>query len=106
MGDEAGSGGAQGIPKRFLDLSADVREERLVRYVIKQLGQGRHVDDILKDEEVMALSSETSRTELMENPDLLKAIERQLKLQFSSYSAATAAGTEKSDADGKMGPAS
>jgi hypothetical protein len=105
MADEAGAG-AQGIPKRFLDLSADVREERLVRYVIKQLGQGRHMDDIMKDDEVMALSSATSRTELMENPAVLKALEQQLKSQFSSYSAATAKGTEESDADGKLGPGS
>jgi hypothetical protein len=60
--DEVDTG--SGIPKRFRDLSADVREERLVRYVVKQLGLDRHMDDIMKDEEVVAHSSEVTRTDL------------------------------------------
>ena len=98
--------GADGIPKRFRDLSADVREERLVRYVVKQLGQGRHMDDVMKDEEVVAHSSEVVRSELMQNPDVLKALEEQIKREFSDYTKETAPGVEGSDSEGKVGPAS
>jgi septation ring formation regulator EzrA len=85
--DEVDTG--SGIPKRFRDLSADVREERLVRYVVKQLGLDRHMDDIMKDEEVVAHSSEVTRTDLMQNPAVLRALEEQIKRQFSGYSAVT-----------------
>ena len=105
MADGVGSG-AQGIPKRFLDLSADVREERLVRYVIKQLGQGRHIDDVMKDEEVAALSSEVTRTELMEQPEVLREIEEQVQRDFSSYKIGATSGTEQSDTDQEAGPKS
>jgi len=96
--DEADSG-AQGIPKRFRDLSADVREERLVRYVVKQLGQGRHLDDVMRDEEVIVHSNEVMRTAVMQNPTVLKAIEEQTRRQFSGYSAATGPDSEDSRPD-------
>jgi hypothetical protein len=98
--------GAHGIPKRFRDLSADVREERLVRYVVKQLGQGRHLDDVMQDEEVVGHSSEVTRADLMQNPDVLRALEEQIKRQFSGYSAVTGPGTDDSGGEHKKGPKS
>ena len=105
MADEAESG-AQGIPKRFRDLSADVREERLVRYIVKQLGQDRHMDDVMEDEEVTTHSSEVSRTALMQNPAVLRAIEEQIKRQFSGYSAVTGPDADDSGSDREVGPTS
>ena len=45
---------SRGIESRFHDLSADVREERLVRYIIHQVDSGRHVKDIINDAYVIA----------------------------------------------------
>ena len=44
----------RGIESRFRDLSVDVREERLVRYIIHQVQSGRHVKDIINDAYVVA----------------------------------------------------
>jgi len=93
-------GGAGGIPKRFRDLSADVREERLVRYVVKQLGLDRHMDDIMNDDEVLAHSGEITRPDLMQNPAVLRALEEQIKRQFSGYSAVTGPDADDSSASG------
>ncbi len=79
----------QGIPKRFRDLSVDVREERLIRYIVKQLGLGRHLDDIMNDQEIVAHTSEVKRAALMQNSTVLKAIEEEIKRQFSDYSSVT-----------------
>jgi len=89
----------RGIPKRFRDLSVDVRQERLIRYTVKQLGLGRHVDDIMNDPEIVAHTSEVTRADILQNPVVLKAIEEQIKRQFSGYSAVTGSDTENSDSD-------
>jgi hypothetical protein len=73
------------IPKRFRDLSADVRGERLIRYVVKQLGLGRHLDDILTDPHVVAHSSDTDREELLQHPEVIQALEKEIKRQFADY---------------------
>lgn len=73
------------IPKRFRDLSADVREERLIRYVVKQLGLGRHLDDILTDPHVVAHSSDSDRQELLQHPEVIQALEKEIKRQFADY---------------------
>jgi hypothetical protein len=98
MTDEAGPAG-QGIPKRFRDLSADVREERLIRYIVKQLSQGRHIDDIMSDHEIVAHTNEIKRASLMQNHTVLKAIEDEMKRQFSDYGSMTASEVDHSGPD-------
>jgi hypothetical protein len=86
----------QGIPRRFRDLSVDVREERLIRYIVKQIGQGRHIDDIMNDHEIVAHTNEVNRASLMQNPTVLRAIEDEMKRQFSDYGSATASEVDHS----------
>jgi hypothetical protein len=81
----SGSDASESIHKRFRDLSADVREERIVRYVIKQLGLGRHLDDILSDAYLVEHTSDTTREELLQHPEVIKALEAQIKRQFADY---------------------
>jgi hypothetical protein len=95
MTDEAEQA-AQGIPRRFRDFSVDVREERLIRYIVKQLGQGRHIDDIMNDHEIVVHSNEIKRASLMQNPTVLRAIEDEMKRQFSDYGSATASEADHS----------
>jgi hypothetical protein len=75
----------RGIESRFRDLSADVRKERLVRYIVRQVGSGRHVDDILKDPYVIAHSDYISRERILEDPQVIQGIEEQLRRQFAGY---------------------
>lgn len=79
----------KGIQRRFRDLSADVREERVIRYIVKQLRFGRHLDDILNDQYMLAHTSVTDREELLSNPALIKAIEEEVRRQFAGYSSDT-----------------
>ena len=76
---------ARGIESRFRDLSVDVRHERLVRYIVRQVGTGRHVDDILTDPYVVAHADELARGRILEHPQVIEAIEEQIKRQFAGY---------------------
>lgn len=79
----------RGIQKRFRDLSVDVREERVLRYIVKQLRLGRHVDEILQDSYMALHTSAEGRAELLQNPLVIKSIEEEIHRQFDGYSSAT-----------------
>ena len=87
----------RGIQKRFRDLSVDVREERVLRYIVKQVRLGRHVDDILADEYLTVHASDVTRAHILENPAVLAAIEEEIRLQFADYSAVTGRRDEEPD---------
>jgi hypothetical protein len=73
------------IEGRFRDFSVDVREERLVRYILHQVESGRHVDDIVSDAYVTEHFDEVARSAILESPEVIEAIERQIRRQFAGY---------------------
>ena len=75
----------KGIEYRFRDLSVDVREERLVRYIVHQVESGRHVKDIVNDAYVTDHFDEVARRRILENPAVIKGIEGQIRRQFAGY---------------------
>ena len=78
------------IQERFRDLSAvSVRDERLLRYISKQVRDGRPLDAIMTDEYILTHTSEATRAQLLENPHVLRVIETEMKKQFASYDSAT-----------------
>jgi hypothetical protein len=70
---------------RFGDLTVDVREERLVRYVIHQINSGRHVEDIVNDAYLAEHFDESARARIVEHSEVIKAIEAQIRRQFAGY---------------------
>jgi hypothetical protein len=76
---------SRGIEDRFHDLSADVREERLVRYITHQVDQGRRVSDIVNDPYVVEHFDEVARSRILEHPEVIKGIEVHMRRQFAGY---------------------
>jgi len=87
------------IQERFRDLSVNVRDERLLRYISKQVGEGRRLDDILTDQYIITHTTETKRAQLLENPHILRAIEGEIKKQFADYDSVTRPKTDISKSD-------
>jgi hypothetical protein len=77
------------IESRFRDLAVDVRGERVIRYIVKQLFLGRHIDDIMGDAYLLAHTSEVGRAQILQNPAVIGAIEQEISQQFASYRSAT-----------------
>ena len=75
----------RGIEHRFRDLTADVREERLVRYVIHQIDCGRHVEDIVNDAYVTEHLDVVARERILEHAEVIKALEQRIRRQFAGY---------------------
>jgi hypothetical protein len=79
----------RGIQKRFRDLSIDVREERVIRYIVSQLCLGRHLDSIMSDSYLVTHTTEASRAQILQNPKVIRAIEHEIASQFATFRAAT-----------------
>ena len=75
----------RGIESRFRDLSVDVRQERVVRYIVHQAQSGRHVKDIVNDPYVVAHLDQLARDHIIEHPGVIKGIEEQIRRQFAGY---------------------
>lgn len=82
----------RGIQKRFRDLSVDVREERVIRYIVKQLRLGRHLDAIMDDQYLTVHTSTVERAQILQNPAVIRAIEEEIRRQFASYRSVTSSG--------------
>jgi hypothetical protein len=76
---------ARGIESRFHDLSVDVRQERLIRYIIHQVESGRHINDIFDDSYMVAHSDPEARSRILDHPEVIKSIEEQIRRQFAGY---------------------
>ncbi|HEY5528669.1 MAG TPA: hypothetical protein VIL51_04365 [Thermoleophilia bacterium] len=89
----------RGIQNRFRDLSVDVREERIIRFIVKQLRQGRAFDDVMADPYIVSHTTETTRARLLQHPSVLKGIEVEIRAQFADYRSVAhhAAGTPEAD---------
>ena len=99
----------RGIESRFRDFSVDVRQERLVRYIVHQTESGRHVKDILNDPYVVAHFDEVARSRVLEHPEVIKGIEEQIRRQFAGYGDSVggleAGGGEDQDSAGRTSDA-
>jgi hypothetical protein len=79
---------ARRIQKRFRDFSVDVREERVIVYIVRQLRKGRRYDDVMNDSYIITHTNSATRDRLLQQPQVLETIEQEMKRQFSDYSTA------------------
>ncbi|HMO01133.1 MAG TPA: hypothetical protein PKD59_17105 [Miltoncostaeaceae bacterium] len=58
---------------RRLINTESAQHKRLIEYVVRQLGAGRNLDDVLNDPYVMNRSSTIDRRALLEEPEVVDA---------------------------------
>lgn len=90
---------AKNIEHRFHDLSADVREERVIRYIVHQVEAGRRVNDIVNDDYIAQHFDEASRNRILEHPEVIKSIEQSVRRQFAGEADAGAGSKPSRDQD-------
>lgn len=64
------------------DLSTDELEERVIEYVIKEVHNGRRLTEVLHDPYVRNRLSEERIQHVMENPEVVGALEDQIAESF------------------------
>ena len=71
--------------KQFLqDLSTDPVEERVVEYVIREVHNGRSLMAAINDPYVRNRLSDEKREELLQNPEVIEALEEEIQSAFKA----------------------
>jgi ribosomal protein L17 len=69
--------------KEFLDdLATDALEERVVEYVIREVHNGRKLTEALADPYVRNRLSQERLEKVLENPEVMSALEEQISTSF------------------------
>lgn len=75
----------QKIISDFLEsLSLDVVEERIVNYIVREVRMGRKFSAVLQDPYIRNRLSEQQASDLLESPEVLNAIEKELEKAFEA----------------------
>jgi hypothetical protein len=75
----------QGVRALFEDLNVDVKEERLIRFILNELQKGRSFDEVMSDPYVVNRTNAEARARMLENPAILEGIEDQLAGELFFY---------------------
>jgi hypothetical protein len=79
-GDVAGL--SDSIRTFLKELSTDELEERVVEYVVREVGNGRKLDEALNDPYVRNRLSEEKLRKVLENPEVITAMEQSISAAF------------------------
>ena len=66
------------------DLTSDPVEERVVEYVIREVHNGRTLMEVINDPYVRNRLSDEKREEILQNPEVLDALEEEIQAAFRS----------------------
>ena len=73
---------AERIKALLDDLATDELEERVVEYVIREVNNGRRLTDVLSDPYVRNRLSAERIEHVLENPEVVGALEQQISESF------------------------
>lgn len=73
------------IRKFFDDLATDPMEERVIEYVIREVHEGRTLSEVMNDPYVRNRLNDSKRAEVLENPEIIEAIESEIKASFTRH---------------------
>jgi hypothetical protein len=69
--------------RRFLeDIATDELEERVIEYVVREVGNGRKLEDALRDPYVKNRLNDEKLQHVLENPEIIAAIEKSIAAAF------------------------
>lgn len=74
----------ESIRKFLEEISTDELEERVVEYVIREVGNGRRLDEALHDPYVKNRLSEEKLAKVLEKPEIIGALEKSISQAFTA----------------------
>jgi hypothetical protein len=74
----------QRIKQLFEDLTSDPVEERVAEYVIREVNNGRGLLEVIDDPYVRNRLSDEKREELLQHPEVLDALEKEIQSAFQA----------------------
>ena len=78
------SGLSDSIRAFLKELSTDELEERVVEYVVREVGNGRKLDEALHDPYVRNRLSDEKLRKVLETPEVITALEQSISTAFQN----------------------
>lgn len=72
------------IRKFFEDMATDAVEERVIEYVVREVHKGRRLMEAIEDPYVRNRLNDTKRAEMLENPEIVDALEAEIRETFAN----------------------
>ena len=66
------------------DITADVDQERVIDYVIREVHKGRRLMEVVEDPYVRNRLNDEKRAEVLENPEIVEALESEIRASFQA----------------------
>ena len=63
----------------FTDMATDVEQERVIEYVVREVHKGRRLMEVIDDPYVRNRMNEAKRAEVFENPEIVEALEQEIR---------------------------
>jgi hypothetical protein len=68
----------------FADITSDPVEDRVVEYVIREVHNGRRLMEVMEDPYVRNRLSDAKRAEVLENTEVIEALEEEIHTAFQA----------------------
>lgn len=72
------------IERLLEDLGVDIVEERVLRFVVQEIHDGRSLEEALAEPYVLNNTTDVWRREILERPEVVKAVEEEIEKSFKS----------------------
>lgn len=70
------------IQRLFEDMGVDVVEERMIRFIVQEIHNGKTLEEAMKEPYVMNNTSSDWRKEILERPEVVRAVEEEMEKTF------------------------
>lgn len=72
------------IKRFFDDMATDAVEERVVEYVVREVHKGRRLMEVIEDPFVRNRLNDARRAEMLENHEIVDALEAEIRATFDT----------------------
>ena len=70
------------IQRLFEDMGVDVVEERMIRFIVQEIHNGKSLEEALDEPYVRNNTSSDWRKEILERPEVVRAVEEEMQKVF------------------------
>lgn len=72
------------IQHLFEDMGVDVVGERMIRFIVQEIHDGKTLEEALHEPYIVNNTSPEWRKEILERPEVIKAVEEEMEKTFES----------------------
>jgi hypothetical protein len=73
------------IQRLFADMGVDVVEERMLRFIVQEIHNGKSLEEALNEPYITNNTRPEWRKEILERPEVVRAVEEEMEKTFKGH---------------------